>query len=347
LKYQPPFGNNVSMPVKLASEKPLVPIAVLAVLAFVAPLKAQSGFDFQLTGETWTCSVAGEKTVSGILVKPQGPGPFPAIIISHGKSGTPAGFSLPKAREMTRWGLVCIGPLYTHGTGDPDFADATQEGARAENIRRARLCLRIVESLAYVDDGRIAAYGNSMGAFVTIALAAAEPSVIRASAITAGGIVPSGDWPAPTVEETNPARSPFLILHGTADTTVPPQRSLLLQQVLATNAVPNERVLYQNIGHDLHQLEAADVYERIRRWLMTWQVLPHAPMDFDFDNDVDMSDFGRFQTCLTGPDIAQQDPACQSAKLDEDADVDQEDFALFQQCLSGAALSPPAACMNQ
>src|SRR5690606_20679328 len=46
------------------------------------------------------------------------------------------------------------------------------------------------------------------------------------------------------------------------------------------------------------------------------------PADADGDRDVDQDDFGKLQVCLTGPGIAQPDPNCRWARLDEDLDVD-------------------------
>lgn len=59
------------------------------------------------------------------------------------------------------------------------------------------------------------------------------------------------------------------------------------------------------------------------------------PGDFDGDIDVDADDFGQLQSCMTGPNVPQNDPACEGTDLDEDGDVDQSDFGLFQGCLSG------------
>lgn len=59
------------------------------------------------------------------------------------------------------------------------------------------------------------------------------------------------------------------------------------------------------------------------------------PGDMDLDGDVDQTDFGYFQACLTGSGLEQADPNCAGAMLDGDVDVDQDDFAFFQACMSG------------
>lgn len=68
------------------------------------------------------------------------------------------------------------------------------------------------------------------------------------------------------------------------------------------------------------------------------------PGDFDKDGDVDQSDFGHLQACLSGNGVAQNDPACQDARLDTDADVDLSDLFLFQTCAGGANRPPAETC---
>src|SRR5688572_21875571 len=98
---------------------------------------------FQLTGDpesssgaTWiyratTDGVAYD--LRGILLKPRGQGPFPAVILSHG------GFQnaltmIPAATEMVTWGLVGIATNYTHATdtGAPLGSPGT-DGERGAN----------------------------------------------------------------------------------------------------------------------------------------------------------------------------------------------------------------------
>lgn len=66
--------------------------------------------------------------------------------------------------------------------------------------------------------------------------------------------------------------------------------------------------------------------------------------DFDKDGDVDQSDFGHFQACMSGSGILQDDPLCENARLDADEDVDQSDFAVFQECMNGTNVPADPAC---
>jgi hypothetical protein len=67
------------------------------------------------------------------------------------------------------------------------------------------------------------------------------------------------------------------------------------------------------------------------------------PGDFEDDGDIDLSDFGHLQVCLSG-DAAPYASGCRDADLDEDGDVDPADFGSFVNCMGGADSPPPPAC---
>jgi len=81
--------------------------------------------------------------------------------------------------------------------------------------------------------------------------------------------------------------------------------------------------------------------ELARRFSPDWIA---RPPDLDNDGDVDQSDFGRLQLCISGPDEVQWDHSCSPARLDRDLDVDADDVNRFVNCLSGAGQPPAADC---
>ncbi len=68
--------------------------------------------------------------------------------------------------------------------------------------------------------------------------------------------------------------------------------------------------------------------------------------DFDVDGDVDLSDFGFLQLCLTGPDVLVGGPPCAYADLDMEGHVDWVDVQMFRACLSGPELPPITGCLT-
>lgn len=57
--------------------------------------------------------------------------------------------------------------------------------------------------------------------------------------------------------------------------------------------------------------------------------------DFDLDGDVDQSDFGLLQRCLSPVDSSYSDPACSGRDLNRDGKVNRYDVETFKRCLGG------------
>ena len=80
--------------------------------------------------------------------------------------------------------------------------------------------------------------------------------------------------------------------------------------------------------------------------VLTTTIVVAAAGDFDLDGDVDQTDFGHFQHCLTGPFGEQAEPDCLDADFNGDERVDQQDLNLLWSCLSGANLPADPRCVD-
>jgi dienelactone hydrolase len=251
---------------------------------------AQGSFTFTInsTSNTFTYTDA-QRSFTGIFVKPAGKGPLPAVIINHGQGGSPLAYSLPKAREMARWGLVAIGPSLTHAAGPGIDTSPEGSGSSPENVARGEACLAALARLGYVDMSRVAVWGHSKGAYATIGQVAAMGPRVRAAGMSAGGIVPGtvadgAHVAAPTEGEAEATVTPFIMFHGTVDTAVAPSFSERFKAMLDEKGVPNERHTYDTSGlsadlrHNLHKTPAfnADMLAKYRAWLTTHGVLSSA-----------------------------------------------------------------------
>jgi dienelactone hydrolase len=230
-----------------------------------------SGDPSSANGATWTYrqQVDGVSyDLQGILLKPQGSGPFPAVIISHGAGGNAGGYGRAIARVMVQWGLVCIATNYTHAGNVPIGSPGTSNdgGASVANVQRARRLVGILGGLGYVDLSRVALHGHSMGAFVTAATAGAHPDLFRAASHTAGGIRPDFvSAPAPTEAQVASIRAPYQMHHGDRDFVVLLLADQLLDAVLTARAVDHELVLYPGADHDDVSLSLT-MLDRVRAW---------------------------------------------------------------------------------
>jgi len=236
-----------------------------------APVVIVTGNPESADGATWTMSGTLEGTrveLQGILLKPRGRGPFPAVVLSHGAGGNAQTYGRALGTVMRKWGLVCIATNYTHGLGVPLGTPGLRidQGASPENAFRAHAAVTVLARLGYVDTSRVAAHGHSMGAFVTTAFAAAYPSDIRVASHTAGGVLLDAlhheGVPIPSVAQARRIRAPYQWHHGLLDYAVP---FLLDKRLDAVLQVPHEGYLYPR----LHHAEVAadpEMLARVRAW---------------------------------------------------------------------------------
>ena len=225
-------------------------------------------------GATWTYRATTDGVVydlRGILFKPSGQGPFPAVVLSHGGNQNALTMVGP-ATEMVTWGLVGIATNYTHATdtgaplGSPGAAG--ERGANQSNIQRARKVLEILSSLGYVDMNRVAAFGISNGGFVTTATLATYPSAFRVAAHAAAGVADpvTGEPPSgPSASLAAGVRTPYSLHHGDPDTTNPLSSDQRFAAILEANGVPHELWVYPGAGH-VGFIQSPTFYTRIRNW---------------------------------------------------------------------------------
>jgi dienelactone hydrolase len=169
---------------------------------------------------------------------------------------------------MRSWGLVCIAPNYTHARGAPPGAPGSrlQQGASQANAFRAHAAVTVLARLGYVDSSRVAAHGHSMGAFVTVAFAAAYPADMRVASHTSGGVLLDAihheGMPIPSVAQARRIQAPYQWHHALLDYAVP---FLLDKRLDSALAAPHEGFLYRRLDH---AAVAADpeVLGRVRAW---------------------------------------------------------------------------------
>ena len=213
--------------------------------------------------------------LEGILFVPAGSGPFPGVVVSHGKSGTPYGYSAGAARVMVGWGMVAIGTMYTHA---PDAQDAGNlpdgpDGASDANVARANKARELLSCVDVVDMSYLAAHGNSMGAFVTGQLLGRYTGIFRAASHTSGGVSQGPNATTPAVAQG--IRTPYQLHHSAADTTVALIQDQNLAQILAGNGVPHALYVAEYPGYTHAQMGLdPDMFERVRGWYQAHGVLP-------------------------------------------------------------------------
>ena len=240
---------------------------------------AVAGDPRSLAGATWSYTSTDDGVaydLDGILLLPAGAGPFPGVVISHGKGGTPNNYSAGVGRVMVGWGMAVIGTMYTHA---PDSADVGHlpdgaDGASEVNVLRARKARDLLSCLGVVDMTRLAAHGHSMGAFVTGQLLGTAPDAFRAASHTAGGVSPGPN--ATTAAAAALIRTPYQLHHGDLDTVVVLALDPELDQILTDHEVTHELIVYTDYDH---QEIASDpgMLADVRAWYQLYGVLDGGP----------------------------------------------------------------------
>ena len=115
-------------------------------------------------------------------------------------------------------------------------------------------------------------------------------------------------------------------------------------QTVTVTAVDDSIPEGHHVGHISHVLNGGGAYDGVAVSDVTADIADNEiPGDCDGDGDVDQSDFGCFQRCLSGEWVSYK-PSCGSADLDIDGDVDLNDFQVFLSCMRGADVIPDPDC---
>jgi dienelactone hydrolase len=184
-------------------------------------------------------SGAGEE-IPTTVSKPDGPGPFPVIVIMHDCSGLgPRSSGAPArwARELVGQGYVAIIPDSFTTRGHPggvctDASRSRVDVSPARRVRDAYAALAHARTLPYVDGGRVGVMGGSHGGSTTLATMVAPESEAeplarekRAGFAAAVALYPRcgarvGNWRPGSGAPYTPV-APLLILIGEKDDWTP------------------------------------------------------------------------------------------------------------------------------
>jgi dienelactone hydrolase len=228
--------------------------------------------------------------VEGFIVKPQGNGRFPAVILVHGGiSSREASFNMARTigTTMAEKGYVSLSVHYRKGPlGLQDVEDTLS-------------AIEFTKTLAYVDGERIGVYGGSHGGY--IALMCAWRSDVKC-VVEAAGFCDLGDmvnrllrregmdsfikyyggYPdeVPDVyREYSPCghipefQAVVFIIHGKMDTTVPVEHAYMLEELLQQHGKPYTIYISETGEHGFYHRkseEAQNLWTLIFEFLDTY-----------------------------------------------------------------------------
>ena len=131
---------------------------------------------------------SGDVTVSGVLLRPKGRGPFPAVVLNHGyiePSIYQPGQGMAREQDwLADAGFVVLHTDYRgHAGSDP--ATPLERESRLGYTRDALNAVQSLKREPYVDATKTAMVGRSMGGGVTLNALVAQPGIVDAAVVFA------------------------------------------------------------------------------------------------------------------------------------------------------------------
>lgn len=188
--------------------------------------------------------MSGEKPVRVDGAEAAGEGRHPALVLLHGAGGNTDFWLERIAPLVSRLGVSVYAVHYFDRTNTTraDMAMLTDGRHVPLWMEAVRDAVKAIVARPGVDGGRIALVGISLGAFLSLALAA-EGLRVKAIVEISGGLVP------PFEASATRAFPPVLLVHGDRDTVVPVSMAYGLEKTLARLGVAYRTEILAGEGH--------------------------------------------------------------------------------------------------
>jgi dienelactone hydrolase len=257
-------------------------IALFAALTPSSPSEQQDPLDPRLNEQIIMIPAGPEHTVAleTTVFKPNGSGPFPLLVINHGKQ--PGDPQLQKrdrfiymATAFVRRGYAVMVPMrsgFSHSTGKylEYGCNMTANGdAQADDVADA---IDYARAQSWVDADRIVVAGQSYGGLATMALAARDIPGVRGVMNFAGGLRVDGgacDWQASLVKAYADYgahnRVPSLWMYGANDSYFNPHLVARFYRAFERAGGHARLVAYGAFRRDAHVMLASRDGEKV--WL--------------------------------------------------------------------------------
>jgi dienelactone hydrolase len=204
--------------------------------------------------------------IQGYLAKPEGAGPFPAVVGLHGCGGMPDTTKRKLSDELVAWGYVT---LLVDSFATRGIEQACTSGGFFERARKrpsdAYGALAFLARQTFVDPQRVAVVGFSQGGWATLSVAETNslerfvlPSNLRFRAAVAF-------YPVCRAAGARPA-IPTLILIGALDEWTPAADCSEKIDAWSTDGVQIEKVVYPSAHHGFYYPELKPGRNIFGRW---------------------------------------------------------------------------------
>lgn len=194
-----------------------------------------------------------DKQYSGYLVRPEGNGPFPGLVVIHEWWGLNANIR-SEADKLAKAGYVALAvDLFGRSTTNPEEARKLTQGLDQQKATVQLLAaVDFLRSLSYVRADKVGSIGWCFGGGQSLRLAIVDPRL--ASAVIYYG------QPITDVDQLEKIKAPILGIFGEADQSIPIAKTREFDQALTKAGVRHKIYTYPGAGHAFANPTRSDSY---------------------------------------------------------------------------------------
>jgi carboxymethylenebutenolidase len=204
----------------------------------------------------WETTTVDESPMGLYLCQPEGPGPFPAIIVAQNQEGV-AAFTQEMTRRVAEAGYIGIAPQFYHREGEPTTPEDTANlklTRRDTNVSNdINAAVDFLKGCAAADTARLGVVGFCMGGRIAFLAATSKDSFKAAVDFYGGGTYQQwGDRPAPATlaaQVSCPVQGHF----GELDKNPSPDEMRRLGAELTKLGKPHEFFFYADAPHGFNR----------------------------------------------------------------------------------------------
>ena len=243
-----------------------------AALFIAAALVGMAGSAAAMDFTSKTVTVGVRKNMESTLYVPNGPGPYPTILVMHtsgGISETDRGYCANLARE----GYICQAPAFlrAHGITSGELRKKSFTTEARPILEDFRSIIQEMQAMPQAKKGAACVVGFSNGGYFAAMIA--STGRVKAAVSYYGTF--TGAMTDPTLsrmrEHWTASSSPLLILAPEGDTTIGVKIPRDLEAIIKAAGAPYEIKFYPGAGHDFDRsgttgpnnaAAAADAWQR-------------------------------------------------------------------------------------
>ena len=216
-------------------------------------------------------AVGGKGNMEATLYTPEGPGPFPSIVVIHTSQGLTEADRQYCAR-LAREGFICIVPAFLRAHGiKQDMKMTAFTTDREAILADFRQIIGMLGRLPMAKPGAVGAVGFSNGGLFSVLLAAQHQ--VKAGVAYYGALVgvmqplPNN----PFLQSFTTTSAPVLLLAGENDTTMGMAPVRRLEEIIKAAGAPYELVVYPDAEHgfDRNNLRPGNGAAGLDAWART------------------------------------------------------------------------------